>query len=247
VGGHFRIPPENIESLQQLEGENTERRGDASSGPASRPTSDLAGAGVHCWEFYAADGDLRAGCRRCLVYKAQAEHCFEMSRLPRDSGFEGLFCEESCERCLYYHEHVVSPLNILLITSREELKVLAAGRETSAVRIRLASCEYECSFVVDAFRPDVVVIDCVSQAERAKELCEHLIADPRIPNAKVVAILPATAATQESDLPAGVIGLSLSRGASIDQLEGWLGMIETKISSTQVATSPPVAISQRRT
>jgi len=113
-----------------------------------------------------------------------------MSGLPYESGFEGMFCETSCDECEYYHAQQSLSLNVMIITDKEELMDTVNQGESHRLNIRYTSCEYECSFLVDTFKPDVVIVDCAMPYQKAKDLCQHLYADPRIPRAKIILAMP---------------------------------------------------------
>ncbi len=207
VGGHYRVARECIESILRFEGE---RQAPARAIPFDRF--------VHCWEFFSNSGRVSEGCQRCLVYRARAAKCYEMSSLTRKRGFEGLFCETSCEECPYYETRQSRPLNILIITDKEELKTLAEHPEGSRLRIRYTSCEYECSLLVDTFRPDFVVVDCVIAQEKVRQLCQHLASDPRVPGLKIIlAVPPQSRETAIESFP-GVCS-RIKRPFSLEELE----------------------------
>ena len=93
AGGHYRVSADllpELRSAQQATSHNQETG-------ANLP--DLGASFVHCWEFYAENGEPREQCIQCLVYQARALRCFEMSRLPKGAGFAGAFCKTSCEDC----------------------------------------------------------------------------------------------------------------------------------------------------
>ncbi len=73
-------------------------------------------------------------------------------------------------------------------TCRESL--LSEGKRES-IRLQFASCEYECSLLIDRFRPDFVVVDCAMLEEKCRELCHHLANDPRIQGSTVILATPA--------------------------------------------------------
>ncbi len=92
AGGHYRISQQDVESRLHLQRKET--------CPIADDNEPCAF--VHCWEFFSEDGGIRDGCQKCLVFEAQAEKCYEISKLPKRYGFEGLFCSSSCEACSYY-------------------------------------------------------------------------------------------------------------------------------------------------
>ncbi len=95
----------------------------------------------------------------------------------------------------YYKEQSLQPVNVLIFTDSETLKKsLKEQSKYSALCLQFAGCEYDCSFVVDSFRPEYVVLDCAKGLSECEELCEHLCEhlrnDPRIPGVKIMFALP---------------------------------------------------------
>jgi len=56
----------------------------------------------YCWEYNSQEGKIRAECKDCIVYKSQANRCYELCNLPTSIGHAKLFCSESCNDCQYF-------------------------------------------------------------------------------------------------------------------------------------------------
>jgi excisionase family DNA binding protein len=204
AGGHYRIAPHDLEQYTR-----TETRAD--SGEAL----------VHCWEYYGVDGEVGEQCRTCLVYRARALRCFEMSSLSRDAGYVGTHCTTSCEECSYYQKTVGQPRRVLVVSDSVRLRQrLESDPRAGRFELRFSGCEYECSAMVEGFRPEIVVLDSALSEDRCNELCRHLAADPRIPG---VMIVLATAEDQgESHGGSGESAAALSRPFTLAQLEEFI-------------------------
>ncbi|MEW5946606.1 MAG: hypothetical protein AB1742_10450 [bacterium] len=114
-----------------------------------------------------------------------------MSHLSKDVGFNGMSCASSCDKCAYFRYHLGKPFEVLVITDNDDLKSqLGGNNEGGRFRLQFASCEYECSFLIDRFRPDYVVVDCAMQEEKCRELCHHLANDPRIAGNTIILATP---------------------------------------------------------
>jgi len=172
AGGHYRVAEHELEHLN-------------SDGSAQPP---VGGNGfIYCWEYYATDGEPGESCLDCLVYRARARRCYEMSGLGEETGYAGAHCNNSCEECSYYRDVVCRPRRVLIVTRSADLR-RRIRRETSGSRIavQLASSEYECSAVCQEFRPEFVVIDGSLSRPLRASLCSHLAADPRIPGVQII-------------------------------------------------------------
>ena len=93
-GGHHRIESRDIEELLH-------RRPDAPSQESICPKRCFQ----YCWEFWefnAFPDSLTNKCEDCVVYKARAKRCYQMSDIPSELGHLRLFCRSSCDECKYY-------------------------------------------------------------------------------------------------------------------------------------------------
>jgi excisionase family DNA binding protein len=163
-GGHHRIPRSALQEL--LMGRND-------IAPIV-PNGDVKKPFLYCWEFNAKSGRIQEG-------------CYEMARLPQETGHSKLFCDRSCEECKYYEMiHSRTP-NILLATDRPALRrELKSQVKDINCNLQFTDCEYHCSMVVESFQPDYVVIDCSIGSERSRDFAENLSEDPRIPYARII-------------------------------------------------------------
>jgi len=176
VGGHYRVDPDDLDRLVQ-------------SSPG--PRSDTSNGFFYCWEYYATDGVTGEDCLECLVYRAKARRCYEMSDLSSEAGFSGTHCKTSCEDCAYYREVMLQPITVLIVTDSARLRGrLAADAADSRLVLQFAGGEYECSAELDYFTPEYVVIDGRLPAETRTSLCSHLAGDPRIPGVQIVLAIP---------------------------------------------------------
>ena len=184
AGGHYRISEEDINGL-------LDKTEPATPSIASPPSEKSL---LYCWEFFAGEGEVKQGCLDCLVYRTQALKCFEMNHLSKKMGFKGMSNSSSCEKCSYFRYHLGRPFNVLVITDnytcRDPLLSDSEGKRES-IHLQFASCEYECSLLIDRFRPDFVVVDCAMLEEKCRELCHHLASDPRIQGNTVILATPA--------------------------------------------------------
>ncbi len=182
-GGHYRIPEEDINAVI-----NSRAEPQPSSGRDERLEKPL----LHCWEFFGSEEQVTPGCQECLVYRAQALKCFEMKHLSKDLGYKGGVRSGSCDKCSYYRYHLGRPYNVLVITDKPDcVESLTGEKESERIRLQFASCEYECSLLIERFRPDFVVVDCAMQEDKCRELCHHLANDPRIQGNTIILAAPA--------------------------------------------------------
>jgi CheY-like chemotaxis protein len=120
--------------------------------------------------------------------------CFEMSSLSAETGYCGVFCATSCESCAYFQSQVRRPANVLIITNDGGFReTLEQDNDGNRFRLRFTNCEYECSALMETFRPDYVVVDCSLPREQCEEFCHHITQDPRIPRARIILAASPTA------------------------------------------------------
>ncbi len=173
-GGHYRIPRRALKRL--LDGKT---RGSEVPEPP-KPFQ-------YCWEFNANSGNIRDGCRECIVYRSRAGRCYEMAKLPNETGHSRLFCDQSCAECKYYELARGTTPNILIATDRPDLvAAIKAQAEKVNCNLNFTDCEYHCSMLVESFTPDYIVIDCSFGSDRSREFARHLFEDPRIPYSRII-------------------------------------------------------------
>jgi DNA-binding NtrC family response regulator len=76
---------------------------------------------------------------------------------------------------------------VVVVTDKEVLKSSLLKEAAGAnLKLHLSDCEYRCSMMVEAVRPDFVVIDCSLGAERSRDFVSLLREDPRIPYVRII-------------------------------------------------------------
>jgi len=154
----------------------------------------------YCWEFYAKNGRIPSGCRRCIVYRSRSRRCYEMNQLPAEMGFTGLHCKSTCEECDYYQLVHGRRLNVLVVTDHKRLRSKLEHSEAAAdYSLAFSDCEYRCSMQVEKFRPDYIVVDCSMGVERSYEFAKLLYEDPRLPFVRVVLVAEGIPLPEECD------------------------------------------------
>ncbi|MEW5700763.1 MAG: helix-turn-helix domain-containing protein [Candidatus Zixiibacteriota bacterium] len=183
-GGHHRVSKSSLAPL--IEEALRHPRHTETGCPAPAIAEDRPPF-QYCWEFYARNGRTPEGCADCIVFRSGTRRCYELSRLPVEAGHNRLFCQGSCEDCEYFRMVQGQQPNVLVVTDRARLRHALERRMNKAdFNLRITDCEYRCSMVIEEFRPDYVVIDCLLGAERSGEFATLLSEDPRIPFIKVV-------------------------------------------------------------
>jgi tRNA 2-thiouridine synthesizing protein E len=176
AGGHYRV---SLARLEAFLGSKT--RYPSAATETERETFQP------CWEYHSEAGRIRESCRSCAVYLARDRKCYEAREQPGEIERSASYCPTACEECSRYKEQKRRTINILVITDNKALKesLLEEG-VFSRLNLRFTNCGYECSAIVDAFRPEYVVMDCAMKPQKRQELCEHLWNDSRIPGIKII-------------------------------------------------------------
>ena len=91
-GGHYRVEKKEIDALIQ--------KTEISPLTLNDTTTNLS---LYCWEYNGQKNCNSQNCENCLVFKARALNCFEMSKLPSEFGHLKRFCKASCQSCEYYN------------------------------------------------------------------------------------------------------------------------------------------------
>jgi excisionase family DNA binding protein len=177
AGGHHRINRRELERFMNASGTQ----------PAKTPEPvRQRKRRQYCWE-YNGHGKVREACLDCAVYSLRAMRCYEVAKLALDVPHPKLFCNERCEDCDYYREMHGKIPNVLLVTNDQMLASdLLANAGGAGFNLEVADCEYSCSAVVNHFKPDFVIIDCLLGRKISRQISHHLKEDPRIPYVKVV-------------------------------------------------------------
>jgi len=176
LGGHYRIPRSALDS--------SPRRGGSAiqDGDSFMPEKFQ-----YCWEYQAQGGEVSDDCKDCLTYRSRSKRCYELRHLPNGLGCLRVYCKSTCEECDYYQIVQGAGYNVIILT---EQKRLLRDRDhvdgEQGVTIRIATNEYECSSLVESFRPDFIVVDCALGEKRTSNVCTSLFNDSRIPVPRII-------------------------------------------------------------
>lgn len=177
AGGHHRIDRRELERLMKAPGLHPEKSG-------ARIRRDKRRQ--YCWE-YNGNGEIKDACLDCAVYSLRAMRCYEVAKLAPNVPHPKLFCSERCEDCDYYKDMHGKTSNVLVVTNDQMLaSALLADADGAGFNLEVTDCEYSCSAIVNHFKPDFVIVDCVLGRKASRQISHHLKEDPRIPYVKVV-------------------------------------------------------------
>jgi len=145
---------------------------------------------VPCWEFLSDNGEVREGCRQCVVYRVRATRCFLMAGLDTDVGHAHQFCEGSCEDCVYYRRIQGMSTQVLFVSADEELVNRVEWFGEDSVTLKFARNGYEASTLIQDFRPEIAIIDMEGLPDQGFGLLDSIAADGRIPHVRVILVIP---------------------------------------------------------
>jgi excisionase family DNA binding protein len=177
AGGHYRIAAGELEQFKT-----------ASWRPLYQPQDRSADRSrqQYCWE-YNGNGKAQAACLDCAVYALRALRCYEVSKLAPGAHHARSFCNGHCKDCDYFIEMHGKAANVLVVTNDRVLTGnLLAEADRASFNLEITDCEYNCSAVVNHFKPDFVVVDCILGRDISRNISRHLTKDPRIPYVRVV-------------------------------------------------------------
>lgn len=143
----------------------------------------------YCWEFHARSEGIYESCQHCIVYRSRAARCYELAKLTPKAGHSLLFCTNTCEECAYYEiVHGKQP-NFLVVTSRREVQAaFAIQARDHDYSIRFTDRGYQCSLLIESYRPDIVIIDWCEGGSFDSDFIKDISEDPRIPLAQIIII-----------------------------------------------------------
>ncbi len=220
-GGHCRIPSNAVDGLLP---ENTVGQQQMLPSPEVPPIQ-------YCWEYNSATGELNEDCRDCIVYQSRARRCYEFRDVPEEFGYLRLHCKSTCDECDYYQVVKEQGVNVLLITRSTTLIDRLNDQDTGdRFHLRFATSEYETSATIEGFRPDYVVVDCSLGIRKAKNICDHLVADSRIPVTRLILASKDERATR--DCGHEIMGW-LRKPFNIQHLREFIATIQSPAHSVQ--------------
>jgi excisionase family DNA binding protein len=176
AGGHHRIDRRDLEKLI--------------SGPGKALTPDNQKHGKseyrYCWE-YNGNGNIQDACLDCAVYALRALRCYDVAKLVPDAHHPKVYCDKNCNDCNYFQEMHGKRANVLVVTDDKALSYdLLAQADEARFNLEITDCEYNCSAVINHFKPDFVIIDSNLGLKVTQQMSSHIMRDPRIPYVRVI-------------------------------------------------------------
>ena len=190
AGGHYRI---HTESLQPFLSECTDSK--------QVSLDSLA----KCWEFCAKEGKVKPGCLQCIVFRSDAENCHILATLGKSGGYQGINCKVSCEFCEYFKYKQKAKSKVLVITENNEFIEKLNSASGEMIEFIFSCCGYTACNAIQDSHPDLILIDDTINSTVAEELCNHILEDKRVNNARVFLT------SQETDTQAAFEQISSSR------------------------------------
>lgn len=225
AGGHHRIDREDLQTVLSTSAPRT-----------GRPLAVNGESFRYCWE-HNGKGRLLDGCRECVVYQLRAHRCYEVLRRSPEGAHPKLFCQESCDQCDYFRTVHEQATNVLVVTDKKDVAASLKGQADSApFSLEITNCEYNCSALVEVFRPDYVVIDCSLGKERSRDICSHLKEDPRIPFVRVIMAGDHESFPEECDKQ---VFARLERPLDIKEITGCIGEVAVSTSRRDSPDTDP--------
>lgn len=178
AGGHHRIDQKDLERLM-LPIPRVQNREGVLTPYARRHFR-------YCWE-YNNEGEIAGGCRRCPTYLMRAQRCYEVASMVPAGEHQRAFCQGTCAECDYFREVHGQTTNVLIVTDDSELRdSLMTEAARASFNLQITDCEYNCSALVNQFKPDFAFVDCALGPDASRDISFHLAEDPRIPFVRVV-------------------------------------------------------------
>jgi len=77
--------------------------------------------------------------------------------------------------------------NVLIVTDDRVLSnELMARADEARFNLEITDCEYNCSAVINHFKPDYIIIDSNLGVRVSQQMSTHIMKDPRIPYVRVI-------------------------------------------------------------
>lgn len=181
-GGHYRISRNSLLSFlnarQSRDNKNSQKK-----------------IFQYCWEFHSRFGKRQENCRKCIVYKSRASRCYELVEYAREIGHGKIHCTNSCLECDYYDMVHAERASLLIITKRNEIELIFRKHAKEFdCSLRFAKSEYDCSRIIESYRPDYIIFDCdrenngLCQSGCNIEFVKNISSDLRIPLTRLIVL-----------------------------------------------------------
>jgi excisionase family DNA binding protein len=175
-GGHSRIPKEEVTRLLAQQANNTQE-------------TLIRNGKTHqyCWDYLAVDDEVKDECKDCITYRSRASRCYELRDLPGNLGCLRMYCASTCDECDYFKLMEGTKANILIVSENQHLLIDKEQlKQKKAINVQFVDNEYECSQLIEKFRPDYIIVDVSFGKNRTSSFCNYLFSDSRIPVARIV-------------------------------------------------------------
>lgn len=160
----------------------------------------------YCWEFHSRFGRIQDNCRKCIVYKSRANRCYELVKFADEIGHSKVYCVNSCHECDYYDMVHGELFKILVITESNDMKrTFQNYSNENECSVLFAENEYQCSTIIESYRPDYIIIDCrdINNTNKNSEFyqafIENISNDLRIPLAHIIIVGKTSLCTTDSN------------------------------------------------
>lgn len=177
LGGHFRIQRSALGLPES----------DVNGIAIATSDKSLPVAYQYCWEYLAHGEGIKSECLDCITYRSRTRRCYELRDLPEGLGCLRVYCRSTCTDCDYYKMVNGQELNVILLSESGRLvRDWQRDGNTNGLQLRIAETEYECSSIIQTFRPDYIVVDCSLGKRRTAAVCRNLFNDTRIPVVRII-------------------------------------------------------------
>lgn len=179
AGGHYRVSRGECAAMR------AQKNPDA---PLCQPGGARAALDrpLRCWEYFGGGGAPSETCRKCLVFRAKVERCYEVAEFGETVGHQRKYCKTDCQNCPFYRACSGLATEMLIITPDEALtKRLRRTADDDKLSLRFARSGYEGSVLVGTHFPAVVVMDSALPEVADGRLVEAIATDQRIPSARI--------------------------------------------------------------
>ncbi len=175
-GGHSRIPIDSVTALLAEQNNNI-----------VRPEQKSEKSYQYCWQHPASVKKNQNDCSECLNYICRVKRCYQLRNSLDGIGCIRIGCDVLCEQCDYFKLVSRQVLSVVIMSENHRtFNDRSKLNFSSDMKIEFVEDEYECSFLIEKFRPDYIIIDYSMDLNRIWTFCKHLVNDPRLPFARII-------------------------------------------------------------
>jgi excisionase family DNA binding protein len=179
-GGHFRISEDEVRGF--ISKQATVLKSDQK--PLAPAPADASIK--FCWEYFAQEGELQEGCSSCIVYRARILNCFEMTEFADHGGFVGICRQSSCLECSYFRALNLGHGRMIVVSADTKFCDALRQEAGDSWQLLFTKNPYECSRMIGEFKPDLILVDCLSLGSDHSQLCSQMRSDERLIGTKII-------------------------------------------------------------